>query len=200
VVNIDTQFQHSGTLSLPNTIAFSKPFYKYKFASFDRICFLFTVSKVRSFFKYWLPVLIWMALIFSASSDNKSFQHSSRIIGPLLRWLFPHISEHTVDWVVLVFRKCAHLTEYAVFGFLCWRALRKPVKNDLRSWSWKEAGLAVFLVALYAGSDEFHQSFVPGRDASIRDVMIDTIGGIVGLLFLWAVGRWRKWRGGIGAG
>lgn len=148
--------------------------------------------KFRLFFKYWLPVLIWMALIFSASSDANSFEHSSRIIAPLLHWLFPQMPDDTMYLIVLVVRKCAHLTEYAVFALLLWRALRKPVKNDPRPWIWREARLVLLIVALYAASDEFHQIFVPTRTAQVSDVFIDTAGGAASLLALWIIGRWRK--------
>lgn len=145
------------------------------------------VSKTRVFLKYWLPPIIWMALIFSASSDSKSFVHSSRIIAPLMHWLFPHASEDTVNTVVVVFRKCAHLSEYAVLAFLFWRALRRPEKIDSRPWSWRLAAYSVMLVAAYASTDEFHQLFVPTRHASIIDVMIDTTGAAIGMLALWAL-------------
>ena len=157
-----------------------------------RIRFSFAVLKLRPFLKYWLPVLIWMALIFSASSDSHSYEHSSRLIAPLLHWLFPQMPQTRVDAIVYFARKCAHLTEYAVLALLLWRALRKPIKNDPRPWSWREARLALWLVAFYAASDEFHQLFVSNRDAAVHDVLIDTAGGAAGLLALWAVGRWRK--------
>jgi VanZ family protein len=149
------------------------------------------VPKFLSFLKYWMPAIIWMVVIFSASGDKKSFQHSSLIIGPILHWLFPNLSEDAVNTTVTAVRKCAHLTEYAVLAFLFWRALRKPVRRDPRPWSWREAAIAILLVAIYASSDEFHQSFVPSRDASARDVLIDTIGAVGGILALRLVWRWR---------
>ena len=150
--------------------------------------------KFRAFLKYWLPALIWMALIFSASSDVESFAHSSRILAPLLHWLFPQMPDDTMYLIVLIVRKCAHMTEYAVFALLLWRALRKPMKNDPRPWIWREARLALLMVALYAASDEFHQMFVPERTARVTDVLIDTAGGAASLLALWLLGRRRKHR------
>jgi VanZ family protein len=150
------------------------------------------VLKIRPFFKYWLPTLIWMVLIFSASSDSHSYEHSSRLIAPLLHWLFPQMPETRVDAIVYFTRKCAHLTEYAVLALLLWRAVRRPMKNDPRPWVWPEAGLALAIVFLYAASDEFHQIFVPTRTAQVSDVFIDTAGGAASLLALWAFGRWRK--------
>jgi VanZ family protein len=134
-----------------------------------------------------------MGLIFSASSDSHSYEHSSRLVEPLLRWLFPHWSEARVHNLHELFRKCAHLAEYAVLALLLWRAVRRPVKNDPRRWNWAEAGLALSIVFLYGASDEFHQIFVPNRTAQVSDVLIDTAGGAAGLLALWLAGRWRKY-------
>lgn len=121
-----------------------------------------------------------------------SFQHSSRIIGPLMRWLFPQLSKDHLDTIIFLVRKAAHVTEYAILGFLIWRAWRKPIRNDPRPWKGSEARLAIIVVALYASTDELHQAFVPSRQASIWDVLLDTSGTAIGLLLLWTIGRWRK--------
>jgi VanZ family protein len=133
-----------------------------------------------------------MGLIFSASSDALSSGHTSRLIGPLLRWLVPDISETDLDRVVFTVRKAAHVTEYAILALLLWRARRKPARGDVRAWRWSEALVALGLAALYAASDEFHQSFVPSREASVGDVALDAAGAALGLLALWGWGRWRK--------
>jgi VanZ family protein len=150
------------------------------------------VPKIGPLLGRWLPVLVWMCVIFSASSDGMSFQHSSRIIGPLVHWLLPHLSDEAVHAIVVCIRKCAHLAEYAALALLLWRALRKPPTSEAPRWAWSQAALVLALVALYAATDEFHQAFVPSREASIQDVLLDTFGGALGLLCLWAVGRWRK--------
>jgi VanZ family protein len=152
------------------------------------------VRKTRLFLKYWLPVLVWMCVIFSASSDRTSFQHSSRIIGPLVHWLLPHLSEEAVHAVIVFVRKCAHLAEYAVLALLLWRALHKPAEPVPSPWRWSKAGLVLVLVALYAASDEIHQAFVPSRESSVWDVLLDTSGAALGLLCLWAIGRLRRRR------
>jgi len=150
------------------------------------------VSKLRVFVKYWLVILLSFALSVPASADTKSSQRSSRIIGPLMRWLCPEMSEETIGLVVLFVRKCAHLTVYGFLALMYWRAFRRPVKNDTRPWSWIEARNAIIGVMIYAITDEVHQAFVPMRQGSVLDVFIDTIGGAVGLLALWTYGRWRK--------
>jgi VanZ family protein len=150
--------------------------------------------KLRVFLKYWLPIVLWFSLIFIASGDTNSAQRSSRIIGPLMHWLFPEMPEESVGHVVLFARKCAHLTVFGILALLYWRAFRKPIKRDPRPWSWIEARNALLGVVVYAITDELHQAFVPNRQASPTDVLIDTIGGLLGLLALWTWGRWRKRR------
>ena len=88
--------------------------------------------KLRSILFYWLPVAIWMWVIFTASGDSASVQHSSRIIEPILHWFFPHLSQHATDTIVYGVRKCAHLTEYAVLSLLVWRALRNAENSRMR--------------------------------------------------------------------
>jgi len=150
------------------------------------------VRNIRPLVRYWLPVLVWMWVIFSASGDRMSFQHSSRIIGPFVHWLFPHLSDEAIHAIVVIIRKYAHLAEYAVLALLLWRALHKPPRRDVPSWRWSEAGLVLALVALYAASDEIHQAFVPSRQGCVSDVVLDTTGAALGLLCLWATGRLRK--------
>ena len=146
----------------------------------------------RTFLIYWLPVIVWMGVIFSASTQALSARHTSRIIGPILRWFKPDVSDQTISRVQFVVRKGGHLTEYAVLAILVWNALRKPVRTDLRPWRWKEAAVALSFAAAYAITDEIHQRFVPGREAQVSDVLLDTAGAAIGLLVLWMIGRSRK--------
>jgi hypothetical protein len=78
---------------------------------------------VRAFLKYWLPVLAWMIFIFVGSTDFLSAAHTSRFIGPFLRWFSPEISDATIGSIQLIVRKCGHLTEYAILAALLSRAL-----------------------------------------------------------------------------
>jgi VanZ family protein len=139
------------------------------------------------------PVLLWMALIFFASTDIGSTEHTSRIIGPLLRWFKPDISAQTIHDVQVVIRKTGHVSEYAVLAILMWTTRRSLGKTP--AWSRREVILIVGLCALYAASDEFHQTFVPSRGPSVWDVLIDSAGASVGLLILWCLGRlWCRFR------
>ncbi len=143
----------------------------------------------RTFIKYWLPVFAWMLLIFFGSTDLLSSERTSRIIGPLLRWLIPDISAETIRQVQALARKAAHLIEYAVLALLLWRARRQDRPCP---WAWPEAGVVLSLTVLYAVTDELHQGLVASRYSSVADVLVDAAGSALGLLLLWSTGRWRK--------
>src|SRR5947207_10078224 len=137
-----------------------------------------------SFLKYWLPVLVWMVFIFIGSSDLLSAEHTSRFIGPFLRWFAFDVSNATVASIQLVIRKCAHLTEYAILAALFYRALRLHRARVL--------GAAFVFAGLYAALDEFHQSFVASRTGSPLDVMIDCAGAMIGLVIYRLINRKSK--------
>lgn len=113
-------------------------------------------------------LVAWMALIFFLSQDSDSGTHSGWILD-LLRALFPWAVPETAHFVL---RKLAHFSEYAVLFFL-WR------------WNNVSAPLSFIFTAFYAGTDEFHQAFVPGRGPSLLDVAIDSSGA----LFAWGLSR-----------
>lgn len=138
-------------------------------------------------FKLWLPVLLWMGVIFFMSTDTGSAAHTSRFLGPLLHWLKPDLTRAQFETVQFFVRKAGHLTEYALLAILLARAffaswaamLRRPVT----------AALVLGIAVMYAASDEWHQSFVPSRTASAGDVAIDAVGALIGLGLFFA---WRK--------
>jgi VanZ family protein len=132
------------------------------------------------FLKNWLPVFIWLGVIFLGSIDLMSAEHTSRFIVPFLRWLKPDISPETLASIHFIIRKCAHLGEYAVLALLLLRAAIF-ITNLKRSLA--ILYLSVWVACLFvAATDEFHQTFVPSRGASATDIVIDSGGAIIGLL------------------
>ena len=145
--------------------------------------------KLPRFVRYWMPAIVWMAIIFLGSTDMLSAEHTSRFLVPFLRWIDPQISLAALNAIQFGIRKLGHLTEYAILAMLLWRALRGTLRSA------RNLGIAsmVFMVsAVFAASDEFHQSFIPSRTASSRDVMIDICGTLVGLTICWIFGRARR--------
>ncbi len=112
------------------------------------------------FLSSWVPVGVWAGLIYFLSS-------------------IPHLHSG-FKWDFFL-RKGAHVFEYTVLTTLLFRALRRT----WGLWTWARcAAVAATLAVVYASSDEYHQSFVPGRGPSVRDVLIDTVGVVIAILFL----------------
>lgn len=130
-------------------------------------------------------MVIWASLIFTASTDTFSSEHTQAPIIELLRFLLPHAAESTLLVLHDLIRKCAHVGEYFIFGVLLFRAIRMPGQG----WQWHWAFLALLIAALYASSDEIHQIFVPSRGASIFDALLDAGGASLAQLAAWIVNR-----------
>ena len=130
---------------------------------------------MRKFISRYLPLVVWLVFISYASSDSFNASNTSRIIGPLVLWLFPNTSPETMATIHFITRKIAHFTEYAILGFLAARAFRPYQRWFV---------ISVALVVVYALIDEYHQSFVPSRTASVFDSMIDMAGGITALILV----------------
>jgi len=166
--------------------------WRISIASTEKSLLPFGVANKRSVLVHWLPALVWMVIIFSASSDRLSLQHSSHLLGPLVHWLFPNLEDPAVAQIIFLIRKCAHFTEYGILALLLWYALRRSRRSDPYRVRGSEPWLALGLVALYAATDEWHQSFVPSRQGSVWDVLLDTSGAACALLMVLAIRRWRR--------
>lgn len=140
----------------------------------------------------WVPVLLWAGLIFWGSTDALSVPHTSRFLKPFLLWIDPRLGAETVAAVQIAIRKAGHMCEYAVLAVLVWRASNGADLGRVRPWparlAWTTWGSAV----AYAVSDEFHQSFVPSREGSPRDVAIDAAGAALAVGMVWWAGRLRR--------
>lgn len=132
------------------------------------------------------PLLLWLLFISFASTSEFSAGNTSQIVRPILLWLFPNISEARLATIHFLTRKAAHFSEYAVLAFLARRAFITSMNAFIRQ-HWFRLGL--LLVILYALLDEFHQSFVPSRTASIYDSAIDVAGGLTVLLICRLFGK-----------
>ena len=133
------------------------------------------------YFRAYLAVFLWTLVIFMGSTDLGSSHNTSRLIGPILRWLKPDISDATIKVVQAVVRKSAHMAVYGVLAALAWRAQR-IVRNNASEWRWREFRLITIFCLCYAISDELHQSLVASRQGSAFDVMFDTFGAVAALL------------------
>lgn len=128
----------------------------------------------------WILVITWMCVIFMMSHQhgNVSSKQSKFVI-----WIFSLVgldfNSYFGELSTFMVRKGAHFSEYMILYFLLINLLKYYYKN-------KNIYLyTLVIVFLYACSDEFHQLFVPGRAGQFKDVIIDTSGGIFGLLVVY---------------
>jgi VanZ family protein len=126
--------------------------------------------------KFWLPVFLWMTIIFLLSSRQRL--------------------QVADDFVVnFLFFKTLHILEYMVLYVLTFRAFKYGSGDGLSM----RAFLYAFAVAvIYAISDEIHQTLVPTREGTLRDVIIDAIGATlawiaINQLFPKAPNKLKSW-------
>jgi VanZ family protein len=113
---------------------------------------------LKKFFLYWLPVIVYLGIIFFLSS--------------LPDLLAPEKVTH-LD-------KITHFLEYGILSFLLARALTAQAPE---SWQKNFRLLAVIIAIIYGASDEIHQLFVPGRQCSFFDFVFDSLGALFGQKF-----------------
>jgi VanZ family protein len=118
-------------------------------------------SKKTIFFSYFIPILAWMGVVYYFSSV------------PDLRY-----TQEVKPEIIL--RKGAHLLEYIFLVFLLWRMFLRIFYPNLK----KAYYLSFLAASLYAVTDEFHQTFVPGRSGRVEDVVYDIVSIFIGLQFL----------------
>jgi VanZ family protein len=150
-----------------------------------------TESKWPRRIKRYGPLLAWIVLIFFFSSTAASASQTSRIIEPILRFIFSSASDETIRQYHFFIRKCAHFTEYAILAFWAVQAWQQAHYPALRNYRYL---LAVLLVLLIASIDEFNQSFEPTRTSSVWDVGLDTLGGASMALLLKLIEVFSKGR------
>jgi VanZ family protein len=120
-------------------------------------------TTVQTFFSKpafrWLCVVLWMSVIYAFSSQAHSGEITEEVLGDLN----------------VPIRKCAHMFEYAVlFGLTRWASI------SIRRPTFIVPGMLAFVICVfYAATDEWHQSFVPGRSGQAKDVAVDMAGALI---------------------
>ncbi len=131
-----------------------------------------------------LASLGWMRLIFHFSTQAWGGAHTRNLIEVLLNAANPGLlkilSLQQLELLNFLIRKLSHFTEYAVLACLGYLALSLGLQQPQQRALW----LALVCSTLYAFTDEFHQVFVPGRQAMLTDVLIDALGGLIAILLL----------------
>lgn len=139
----------------------------------------------------WALVILWMIIIFMFSNDPATISDSkSRFVIYIFKLLGLNLNSYFGNLANFIVRKGGHTFEYFLLLILLYNALREYFKVN------KAILISLLIQFFYASTDEFHQLFVPGRAGRFTDVLIDTCGGLIGILLikivLYIKGRKKK--------
>ena len=121
-----------------------------------------------------LLVIIWMIFIFIMSSFDADT--SSNQSGLIVNIISNILNVSDIDLITFIIRKLAHFMEYFILGILICNSVYIYNKKNI---------YGIIICSIYAFSDEIHQIFVPGRSFQIRDIIIDILGSMVGIIIFY---------------
>lgn len=124
--------------------------------------------------------IIWMIVIFYLSHQpaKTSSELSSTLLEIVLTFLSVLPISFDPELLHIFIRKLAHFSAYFILGMLVYHSVYLFCKHENRS-----IIVAITISIIYAISDEFHQTFIPGRSGEFRDVLIDSFGALTGIIF-----------------
>jgi len=145
-------------------------------------------SKQREILKTWIAAVLWLIVIAIESTAALSSENTSRILYPLLHFLFG-MDMATFEPIHFFIRKSGHVVGYGILSILLFRAWRATLTSGALQprWMLRWADIAVLGTALVASLDEWHQSFIPTRTGMWQDAVLDTCAGIAAqiLVYFW---------------
>jgi VanZ family protein len=143
-------------------------------------------AKPLSLFRAWWPAAVWLLLITFESTDFFSSKNTGTSLYFLLTRIFGEINLYDfLTWHAYL-RKAGHVVGYGMLCLLLLRGWRATLART-NAWHASCAVLAWVVTALVASLDEWHQSFIPSRTGSPKDVLLDSVAGLAFLLvaYLW---------------
>jgi VanZ family protein len=143
--------------------------------------------KMKRKLQDWGLVVVWCIVIFCFSEFSLfTGENTKRILESVLFYLpFGHDGDDTSSPLNFIVRKLGHLTEFGILAVLVWRALAPKRTAYVGAW---------LFATVYAMTDEWHQSFEPGRTATPKDVVIDSCGALLAVIGVFLYTRWTKKR------
>jgi VanZ family protein len=140
----------------------------------------------RLVIEYWLPLVLWLVVIFIFSTDYFSAARTASVIVSILHFLFPSRPLHQLEVWHAVIRKIGHVTEYFLLAIFTYRTMK------LEQLDWAQARVRTMGFVLFAASfDELHQVFTLFRTPSPFDVGYDCLGAVWALSLITIYETWR---------
>jgi VanZ family protein len=126
---------------------------------FDRLQYNFHMTKLKPILWQWGPAILMMAAIFAFSS-------------------IPSTEMPTFGLMDIIVKKGGHALGYGLLAL----AYLRGIKGESGHIVTRKIFIAWVLATLYSATDEYHQSFIPGRHPAVTDVMIDSVGAALALI------------------
>jgi len=140
--------------------------------------------------KAWIAAILWLIVIAIESTTYLSAHNTSKILYPLLHFLFGVNHARFEVWHFYI-RKSGHVIGYAMLSILLFRAWKETLPAlGSPKWTIRWTSIAVLGTALVASLDEWHQSFLPSRTGIWQDAVLDTVAGIAAQILLFLCLRW----------
>jgi VanZ family protein len=133
----------------------------------------------------WWPAMVWVALISIESTDWLSAEHTGTVLFNLVKHLYPAINFHAFLIFHHYLRKTGHVLGYGMLSLLLlrgWRATLDPA----RAWLGRVTLLSWLGTVFVASLDEWHQSYIPSRTGTWRDVVLDSAAGLAFLMIAYS--------------
>ena len=148
-------------------------------------------SSTKRIIKAWLPSAVWLAVIVLESTNLGSAEHTGRILYPIFHFLFNMNVERFAALHILL-RKTGHFVGYFTLSVLLFRSWRATFPRLSTRWCLQWATLALLSTVLVAMLDEWHQTFLPSRTGTIRDVILDSTAALIAQIALFAILRMQS--------
>jgi VanZ family protein len=139
----------------------------------------------------WMPVLFGLAVICVESTRFMGGAQTGKVLADLWQAVFGQWDLSHVGDVNHYLRKAGHITGYGLLALVFLRAWSRTARSY---WALTRgrtvltsSGLSVACTFLVACLDEWHQSFLPGRTSTVRDVLLDTAGAVLFNAICWGV-------------
>jgi VanZ family protein len=139
----------------------------------------------------WLPSAIWLAVIAVESTNLGCAEHTGQILYPIFHFVFEMDPARFAVWHALL-RKTGHIVGYFTLSVLLFRSWRATFPRLSTRWCLQWATVAFLSTSLVAMLDEWHQSLLPSRTGTFRDVILASTAGLVAQIALFAILRMQR--------
>ncbi len=139
----------------------------------------------------WIPAIIWLGIITIESTSYLSADNTSRVLYPILHFLLGLNPPRFAVWHHYI-RKTGHFVGYSTLSLLLFRAWRATLPAGGTKWILRWGVISFLMTALVASLDEWHQTFLPSRTGTVRDVFLDSFAALVAQIVIFAWFKRKK--------